>query len=118
VGSHGNVYRRVLRRDEPAGAGDAATLEREPASLRARLRVLLRMPGVASHPVAAHPRVSREARESVRRALLAMSADVAGRKLLEEVELDGPVSADYARDYQPLERLGLSRHMVVGSAVP
>jgi hypothetical protein len=44
--------------------------------------------------------------------LLKLDRDPAGRKLLADVELDKVVSADYARDYLPLEKLKLERHVV------
>jgi hypothetical protein len=43
--------------------------------------------------------------------LLKLGRDPAGRKLLADVELDNVVSADYARDFQPLEKLHLERHV-------
>lgn len=113
VGTHQNVYRHVLLGEEAAGGGIMATLEREPESMRSRLHTLLKTPESASHPVAVHPRVPREAREKVARALIAMNRDPAGRKLLEDVELGGVVNADYVRDYQPLEKLKLERFLVV-----
>lgn len=113
VGTHQNVYRHVLLGEEAAGGGIMSTYEREPASLRARLHVLFKTPESPSHPVAAHPRVPREAKDKVTRALIAMTRDPAGRKLLEDVELGGAVNADFAQDYQPLEKLKLERYLVV-----
>ena len=113
VGTHQNVYRHVLLGEEAAGGGIMATLDREPASVRARLHVLFKTQETASHPVAAHPRVPREAREKVARALIALNQDPTGRKLLDDVELSGAVSADFARDYLPLEKLKLDRYLVV-----
>jgi phosphonate transport system substrate-binding protein len=78
--------------------------------LQGRLNVLYTTPGVAPHPLAAHPRVPQAAREKILAALLKLDRDPAGRKLLAEVELDNVVNADYARDYQPLEKLHLERH--------
>ncbi len=113
VGTHQNVYRHVLLGEEAAGGGIMATLDREPASVRARLHVLFKTQETASHPVAAHPRVPREVREKVARALIALNQDPTGRKLLDDVELSGAVSADFARDYLPLEKLKLDRYLVV-----
>jgi phosphonate transport system substrate-binding protein len=112
VGGHGNAYRHVRHRDVAAAGGEAATLAREPASLRTALRVLYTTPEMAAHAVAAHPRVPREAREKVRRALIALNGDAAGRKLLQDAELGGALSADFARDYLPIARLRLDAYRV------
>jgi phosphonate transport system substrate-binding protein len=49
-------------------------------------------------------------------ALLRLAADPANALLLAAVQLSSPVVADYARDYQPLERLKLERYVVSGEA--
>ncbi len=112
VGTHQNVYRRVIMGEAAAGGGIDATLAKEPAALRNRLHVVFTTPGVAPHPLAAHPRVPRGVREKIVAALLKLDRDPAGRKLLADVELDKVVAADYVRDYLPLENLELERHTV------
>lgn len=107
VGTHQNVYRHVLIGEAAAGGGIAATLEKEPAALQDRLTVLYTTPGVAAHPLAAHPRVPSTVRARLVEALLKLDRDPAGRKLLAAVELDQPRPADYTRDYASLERLKL-----------
>ena len=42
-----------------------------------------------------------------------MQNDPAGQKLLVEIQLPKPVKADYARDYQPLEKLKLEKYVVI-----
>lgn len=113
VGTHQNVYRHVILGEEAAGGGIEMTLDREPPAVQSRLRTLYKTPESPSHPLAAHPRVPREIREKLTQALVALKEDAAGRTLLEDVELGGAVAADYARDYQPLERLKLDRYLVV-----
>jgi len=113
VGTHRNVYRHVLLGEAAAGGGIEATLDREPASARERLHVLYRTPATASHPVAVHPRVPREGRDRVARALVALNREPADRKLLDDVELGGATQADFARDYQALTKLKLDRYLVV-----
>jgi len=112
VGSHQNVYRHILMGDAAAGGGIAATLKKEPVALQRRMRVLYSTPGVAPHPLAAHPRVPEAAREKIRAALLKMERDPAGRKMLAEVELDQITVADMNRDYRPLEQLKLDQYVV------
>ncbi len=110
VGTHQNVYRHVLLGEVAAGGGVGATLEKESAGMQSRLTVLYTTPGVASHPLAAHPRVPAEVRERLTAALLKLDRDPAGRKLLAAVELDHTLAADYARDYAPLEKLKLGQY--------
>jgi phosphonate transport system substrate-binding protein len=112
VGTHQNVYRSVVMGETAAGGGISATLEKEPASLQSRLKILYTTPGVAPHPLAAHPRVSQEARKKISAALLKFDHDAAGQKMLAEVELDQIVSANYEKDYLPLEKLKLERYVV------
>lgn len=112
VGTHQNVYRRVMMGEAAGGGGIASTLEKEPAALQNRLQIIFTTPGVAPHPLAAHPRVQQEAREKITAALLKLDRDPAGRKLLADVELDKIISANYTRDYLPLEKLKLERHVV------
>lgn len=105
AGTHQNVYRHVLLGIAAAGGGGDMTLEREPESVRSRLKVLYSTPGVAPHPLAAHPRVPEESRRRMTDALLRLQQDEEGRGLLAGVGLDAVRTADYQRDYAPLERL-------------
>lgn len=116
VGTHQNVYRHVLLGEASAGGGIAATLEKENAAMQSRLAVLYTTPGVASHPLAAHPRVPAKVRERLVEALLKLDRDPAGRKLLAAVELDRTQLADYARDYAPLEKLKLGDYARIESS--
>lgn len=112
VQTHVNAYRAVIRGDNPAAGGIRSTLDREPAEVRDKLRVLYETPSTASHPVAVHPRVNASVRTTVRNALLKIAKTDAGSKLLEGVSLDALVAADYAKDYAPLEALRLDRFVV------
>lgn len=107
VETHGNVYRRVAIGDFVAGGGVNQTLADSAPELRAMLRVLYETPPAASHPLCAHPRVPAEIRQRVTEALIRLRGDASGRLLLAAARLPIPVPADYARDYQPLESLGL-----------
>jgi len=112
VGSHQNVYRHVLIGEAAAGGGIHATLDKESVAIQNRLRVLYTTPGVPPHPLAAHPRVSPDAREKIRAALLKLDSTPGGRKILADVELDKVISADFARDYLPLTKLKLKHYSV------
>lgn len=118
VKTHSNVYRHVIMGEAAAGGGVNNTLEHEATEVRDRLRVLYESPGVASHPIVAHPRVSEAARKALRDAVLRLAADPANAPLLAAVQLPKPTLADYARDYRVLENLNLERYVVSSEARP
>jgi phosphonate transport system substrate-binding protein len=68
---------------------------------------------VASHPIAVHPRVPAAVQQAVAEAVLGLARDSGAQALLKPVSLSHPVPADYARDYQPLERYQLERYVVL-----
>ena len=111
--THSNVYRHVIMGEAVAGAGVNNTLKREPPEVQAQLRLLFETPGVPSHPVVAHPRVPEGLRQTVTNTLLEMQNDPTGQKLLTDIQMPKPVRADYAKDYQPLEKLGLEKYLVI-----
>jgi len=111
VSSPQNAYRHVLTGDAAAGGGILPLLQKEPPAVQARLRVLYTTPGVASHPIVAHPRVPEAIRHQVQQAILDMARDPEAKKLLDVILVKQPIAADYVRDYAPLEKLHLDRYM-------
>lgn len=109
--SHTEVYRHVLLGEVAAGGGIYHTLEREPPDLRRRLRVVYETPPSVSHALAAHPRVPQGTRDAIRDLVIGLAGSKDGKELLATLQLADPVAADYARDYAPLERLGLGKHL-------
>lgn len=114
VDAHSEVYRHVIFGEAAAGGGIRSTLEREPDEVKAQLRILYETPATAPHCLSAHPRVPARVRAVVVEAILEAAADESGATLLEGVQLAAPVAADYRRDYQPLEQLGLEKYVVIG----
>jgi phosphonate transport system substrate-binding protein len=108
VTTHSNVYRHVALGTAAAGGGANKTLNKEPRELRDQLSVIYRTPAVAPHPVCAHPRVPQKVRDAVADAFPALAGEGALQDLFRAVEMARPVRADYAGDYEPLERLGLN----------
>jgi phosphonate transport system substrate-binding protein len=51
-------------------------------------------------------------RRLVTETLLGMAQDAAGQAMLKDIQMPAPVRADYARDYQPLEKFGLEKYVV------
>lgn len=109
LGNHSNVYRSVALQRTPAGGGVNHTLEEERPELRDQLRVLWVTPGFPGHPFSASGDVPTPVRARVQDAFLMLARSPAGRRLLQEVNLDRPVRASQSRDYAPLGRLGLER---------
>ncbi len=59
--------------------------------------------------------MSRALREQVTAAILQLADTEAGQRLLDGIQIPKPVSADYAKDYAPLEKLKLERFVVTAS---
>ena len=93
-----------------AGGGVNKTLEAENPEIRDQLRVIYEIPGVAPHPLSAHPRVSTQVREAIIQGLITMSTNNDGKTALKLVQLEHPVRADYKKDYQHLKKLHLHRY--------
>jgi phosphonate transport system substrate-binding protein len=112
--THSNVYQHVMLGMAAAGGGANTTLNKESRELRDGLRIIYRTPGVAPHPISAHPRVPASVRKSAMNALLKLAEDKTSQHLLKNAGISRPVRADYARDYESLERLNLDRYVVKG----
>jgi phosphonate transport system substrate-binding protein len=109
--THSNAYRQTIAGRAAASGGIRATLDREPDEVRKQLRVLMETPAVAPHPLSAHPRVPTAVRQALQAAFERLGRDEAGKAMLHEMLMPRPVKADYARDYQPLEKLQLDRYV-------
>ena len=107
AGTHENVYRGVFLGKFVAGGGVAGTFNLEPEELKSQLRILYETPDLPSHPFIAHPRVPKEVVTRIASALRNLTNDEEGRALLKAVNIETPVPADYARDYQSLEGVDL-----------
>lgn len=109
--SHSNVYRQVMRNRVVAGGGVINTLQRQPASIKDNLRVLYKTPGVAPHPISAHPRVSAADRQIFIDIVLELAKSDQSDGLLKRIQLTQPVLADQQRDYEHLSELGLDKYL-------
>ena len=112
VRTHSNSYRHVIAGDAMAAGGIDATLQREPDHVRDALAVIYRTPDVAPHALSAHPRTGADQRACVASTLTQATKDTQRARLMAEVQMPAPISADYLRDYQPLERLQLERFVI------
>lgn len=109
VKSHNNVYRSVVLGTVVAGGGVNSTLNAESPQIQQSLKTIFKLPGVPSHPISVHPRIS----SSIRKEFIAICLELAktsqGKELLKAIHIPLPVVADQERDYQPLELLNLER---------
>lgn len=113
VDAHSEVYRHVILGEAVAGGGIKHTLEIEPAAVKKQLRILFETPKTAAHCLSAHTRVPAAARRIVIDTILELGAKKSREKPLQRIQLGAPVKANYARDYKPLEALGLEKYVVV-----
>ena len=113
VKTHSNVYRSVIGKDAIAGGGVNNTLDNEAPEVRQQLRVLYETPAYTPHPVATHPSVPAAVRERFLKAMLKLTQDEEGRKLLDGINLHRPQAVTYTQHYKPLESLQLEKFLVL-----
>jgi phosphonate transport system substrate-binding protein len=113
VKTHSNVYRSVIGKDAVAGGGVNNTLDNEASEVRQQLRVLFETPAYTPHPIVTHPSVPAAVRERFLQAMLKLTQDDAGRKLLDDINLHKPQAVTYAKHYKPLEALQLEKFLVL-----
>ena len=113
VKTHSNVYRSVIGKDAIAGGGVNCTLDNEVPEVRQQVRVLFESQAYTPHPVATHPSVPAAARERFLKAMLKLTQDEEGRKLLDGINLSKPQAVTYAKHYKPLESLQLEKFLVL-----
>lgn len=113
VKTHSNVYRSVIGKDAVAGGGVNNTLDNEAPEVRQQLRVLYETSAYTPHPVATHPSVPAAVRERFLTAMLKLTQDEEGRKLLDGINLHKPQAVTYAKHYKPLESLQLEKFLVL-----
>lgn len=110
VDTHSNVYRNVILGKVDAGGGANVSLNIEPEEVKSQLRIIYKTQQAAPHPLVAHPRIPENLRRSVVDAILQLARGKDNRDLLNAIRISNPVKADYKRDYEPTEKLGLERY--------
>lgn len=110
--SHTNAYRHVVTGKAAAAGGVLRTLKKQPKEIRDELMVIYQTPANSPHPIAVHPRVSKQVREAVTDAILLLKESASGMELLQAIQISSPIRADYKRDYQALEYLGLEKYYI------
>lgn len=114
VKTHSSVYLNVVNELAAAGGGVEKTLAEQDPPVRDALRVLYTTRDMPSHPIAAHPRIGRAARERIQQALLELAAAPAGRRLYDEIPMQEPVTTAID-EYRPMLKWGLDGYWVGGA---
>lgn len=113
VKTHSNVYRSVINKDALAGGGVNNTLDNEAPEVRHQLRVLYETPAYTPHPIATHPSVTSEVRERFLKAMVKLTQDEEGQKLLDGINLNKPQAVSYSKHYKVLESLQLEKFLIL-----
>ena len=113
VKTHSNVYRSVINKDTLAGGGVNNTLDNEAPEVRQHLRVLYETSAYTPHPIATHPTITQEVRDRFIKAMVKLTQDDEGQKLLDGINLNKPQAVTYAKHYKVLESLQLEKFLVL-----
>lgn len=113
VKNHSNVYRSVIGKEALAGGGVNNTLDSEAPEVRQQLRVLFETQGYTPHPVATHPTVPEAVRQRFLKAMLKLTQDEEGQKLLDGIHVSKPQVVTYTKHYKPLESLQLEKFLIL-----
>ncbi len=115
VKNHSNVYRAVIAADMKAGGGVNNTLSSEPPEIQDKLMVLYETQAYSPHPVVTHPSIPPEARAKFLKAMLSLTQDAEGQKLLDGINIHQPKAVSYAQHYKVLESLKLEKFLVLSN---
>ncbi len=98
-GSTINVAKVVQLGKADAGGTLDISMMNDVPEMAKEFRTLLETDKIASHPLAAHPRVPKKLKDSFTRVVLAMNNTEEGKRILQTVRVTNPIKADFKRDY-------------------
>ena len=107
VRSHDSVYLTVSKGLYPAGGGIQRTFNNMPESIRQQLRILWKTPGYTPHAFAVHPRLPAAVVRDTASALIAMSTNEEGGKLLKNLNFN-PIGSAKDEDWDDVRELGIA----------
>lgn len=107
VSSHDSVYLNVVRGLNPAGGGIERTLDMLDPETRSDLRVLWTTPAYTPHAIASHPRLPKDVRDRLEKALAGINDDPVGQKMLKLIGFKGLGLAQDA-DWDDIRQLHIS----------
>lgn len=112
TGKPQNALRSVLAGEADAASSSNLALRNENPDLKEQFRIIYRTPEQVNFAIAVNPRISTPVRQKFLHAALALKNETEGRQVLSAIQMSSLIEADYARDYQPLEKLHLERYSV------
>lgn len=107
VSSHDSVYLTVAKGIYPAGGGILRTFNNVSADIKAKLRVLHTTPGYTPHAIAVHPRINAQRTEKIQQALINLTDDEQGERLINNINIKGFQGA-VNKDWDDVRNLNLS----------
>jgi phosphonate transport system substrate-binding protein len=105
--SHDSVYRAVASGLQEAGGGIQRTFDASPPEIQDGLRILMETPAYTPHAFAAHPRVSSEVLAKVQAAMISLSGDEVGQRLLAVMAFKG-LSAARDKEWNDIRALDIT----------
>ncbi len=109
VKTHDSVYLNVALGETAAGGGVQKTLDRQRKEIRDNLRIIHTTTPVSPHPIAAHPRVSKEVVSRIEQVLLSLGQSEEGKKMFSYIPVKQMGEARI-EDYATIKALGLERY--------
>lgn len=103
------MYKSVLLGKAVAGVTLDVDLAGEPAEIADQVRIIMRTPEMAAHPLSVHPRVPQKVRQAVAEAVLKMGKKDETAEVFKNIRMPEPVAADYERDYRALEEIDIDK---------
>jgi phosphonate transport system substrate-binding protein len=115
VKNHSNVYRAVIAGDMKAGGGVNNTLNSEAPEIQDKLMVLYETQAYSPHPVVTHPSIPSAVRAKFLKAMLSLTQEAEGQKLLDGININQPKAVNFAQHYKVLESLKLEKFLVLSN---
>lgn len=111
VKSHTSVYLNVAIGKADAGGGVQKTFDVQTKQIKDKLKIIYRTHEISPHPIACHPRVSKNIVNQIKSAFLEMVKNEEENKLLNKIPMKKAGIAKLA-DYDELKKLGLEKYYV------
>lgn len=93
VSSHDSIYLNIVKRIYPAGRGILRTFNNVTPEIRGQFRILLSTKGFTLQTIVTHPRITATKNQKLQHALQSRVQDVAGKTLLNSINIEGFVNA-------------------------
>lgn len=111
VKTHSSTYLNVMLGQAKAGGGVMKTLNKQAKNIKDALRIIYKTQKVSPHPIALHPRVSKDVRMKITKALLTLDSSKQGRAMLSKIPMKKIGRANMS-DYKALESMGLEKFVI------